>query len=111
MRKPGASCTLIGRTYVVPNVHRHERQAVILVKDHIQTVFQFEFLVLNLRQRLIGRDCRLLRARIAYAWKQDRKQQTDDGDKPARAVSDSHRFLRENTFTLYRRATSDRGSS
>src|SRR5215469_6659419 len=110
MRKPGASCALIGRTYVVPDVHRHERQAVILVKNHIQTVFQFEFLVLDLRQRISGRG-RLLRAGIAYAWKQDRKQQTDDGDKPARAVSDSHRFLRENTLTLYRRATSDRGSS
>ena len=50
MREPGASRLLARRADVIPDVHGHERDAVILVQDHVQPVRQRELGVTDLER-------------------------------------------------------------
>src|SRR5262245_12845137 len=54
MRKSCPPRSFVGRTNVIPEIHRHERQGVILGQDHLQPVFQFVFLERN-RGKFLGR--------------------------------------------------------
>jgi len=47
--EPGAPRFLVRRTNVVPDVHRHERQAVVLRQDDVQAVWQRELLERDVR--------------------------------------------------------------
>ena len=40
VREPGAARLLVRRTDVIPEVHRHQRQPVILGQDHVEAVRQ-----------------------------------------------------------------------
>ena len=62
----GEAGTFIGRSDVIPEIDRHQRQAMIFVEDYIEAVLEFNFLVFDLRQRdsrlllrfgLLGRRC------------------------------------------------------
>ena len=47
---------LVGGADVVPDVHRHLGQAVVLAQDHRQAVGQLVLLELDLRVRAAGRE-------------------------------------------------------
>ena len=49
MRETRAAGELVGRTYVVPQIHGHHRQAMIFGEDDVEAVLQFVFLEFELR--------------------------------------------------------------
>ena len=54
VREPAAALAFVHRADVVPDVHRHQRSAVIFREDHRQAVGQLVFLEGDLRQRRGG---------------------------------------------------------
>ena len=66
MREPGAAGLLIRGADVVPQIHRHERQPMILRQDHIQAIRQREFFEVDLGDvALLGGRAGCLRNRRA----------------------------------------------
>jgi hypothetical protein len=55
MRKSGAALPLASRPHVIPDIHTDDRHAVILVKNHMESVGQVELCVGKLKRRCVGR--------------------------------------------------------
>src|SRR5205085_6358411 len=53
MGESGASCLLSRGTDVIPDVHRQQRDGMVLMKDDVQTVRQCELCISNLELRLL----------------------------------------------------------
>ena len=79
MREPGAAAALVARTDVVPDVHRHQRHAVVLVDQHREAVRQHDLLVFDPQLFDIG-DHRRGGADGRHAGQQDRQQDGGNGD-------------------------------
>jgi hypothetical protein len=58
MRKTGPSGTLVHRSDVIPDIDGNEREAMILQKDHFQTVVELVFDVWEFRDISIMRHIR-----------------------------------------------------
>ena len=77
MRKPGTTRPLVERAHVVPEIDRHQRQPVILMRNHGQAVRQRVFGKRDLRQLVLhlrGRN------RCGYCKKQEYGQRSKQAD-------------------------------